>query len=418
MYRFSFDFARLSPAKGQFNERLMAEYIKTLALIRAHGQEPFVTLHHFTMPRYLVGTDRSGNITTGAWENPEVVQHFRFYLANIIRCLTDKMRVAGVLKAVGVSPARCDAILQQGLVQYFMTINEPAVTLFNGYINGTSPPYKKGSVLTVSRVLARLVDTHDVAREELKRGLRTQSREPQVCIGHNWQYLDGFVGKMANEFQVRWTEDFERNGKYSDFLGLHYYFRETIPLSDSARKLRDYSDQPAFGDVYPAGILAVLKMMHAKYPQKEIFVSEIGFSDRRDGRRPFWLLETVRYIIEAMIGGVPIKGVLLWTLVDNFEWDLGMSQKFGLFSEAELTDPLAGSPNHLFSWEVWRAVTTAITSPTLASLGWLQTLYEGARGQYREAGGRYSVTDVPRRPVSIYLSAEKENCPHDSWTTD
>jgi beta-glucosidase len=74
--------------------------------------------------------------------------------------------------------------------------------------------------------------------------------------------------------------------------------------------------------------------MHAKYPAKEIFVSEVGFSDKSDGRRPYWILDTARYIIEAKSKGIPIIGVLLWSLVNNFEWELGMSQKFGLFSEA------------------------------------------------------------------------------------
>ena len=244
MFRFSFDFARLCPAKGQFNERLMAEYIKALLLIRVRGQEPFLTLHHFTMPRYLVQTDRNGNITAGAWENPEVTQQFRFYLANMIRFLIDEKSVVSILKTIDVSTEQRDAILHEGLVRYIMTINEPAVILVNGYLTGTAPPYKHSSFLALSRVLARLVEIHDIAREQLKQGLRTQSREPQVCVGHNWQLFDGFIGNVVHDFQVQWTDRFERDGKHSDFLALHYYFRRTIPLSASASRLRDYSDQP------------------------------------------------------------------------------------------------------------------------------------------------------------------------------
>ena len=93
MLRLSLDFGRLCPQEGQFNEPLMNEYVKTLALTRMRGQEPFVTLHHFTMPKYLIETDREGNIRAGGWEHRDVVQHFRFYAENVVRFLADQNRI-------------------------------------------------------------------------------------------------------------------------------------------------------------------------------------------------------------------------------------------------------------------------------------------------------------------------------------
>ena len=132
---------------------------------------------------------------------------------------------------------------------------------------------------------------------------------------------------------------FERQGRHSDFLGIHYYFRWKGPLTSGERRRLDYSDQPSFGDVYPAGIRNVIAYVNSRYPAKPIFISEFGFSEECDLRRPYWILETVRHILEAKRAGMPIKGMLLWTLVSNFERQLGMSQKFGLFSEAELNVP-------------------------------------------------------------------------------
>ena len=68
MLRFSLDFARLCPSENQFDEVLMDEYIETLLLIKASRQEPFLTFHHFTMPKYLVTINSKGNITAGGWE--------------------------------------------------------------------------------------------------------------------------------------------------------------------------------------------------------------------------------------------------------------------------------------------------------------------------------------------------------------
>jgi beta-glucosidase/6-phospho-beta-glucosidase/beta-galactosidase len=131
------------------------------------------------------------------------------------------------------------------------------------------------------------------------------------------------------------------------------------------------------------------KEMHGTYPEKQIFVTEFGFSDEKDLRRPYWILETMRYIIEAKKAGVPVKGMLLWSLVNNFEWQLGMDQKFGLFNKSDLKDPLVPSSHGIKSWEAWRVATKAITSPGSESLAELQTCYEAAYKQYHEAGGKY-----------------------------
>jgi hypothetical protein len=181
----------------------------------------------------------------------------------------------------------------------------------------------------------------------------------QVGVGHNWQYYDGpfgFIGRLPDSW-VTWQ--FEKHGK-SDFIGLHYYSRITLPNYRARRKGRVWSDKRDFGDIYPEGIRSVLDRMHKKYPKKPIFVSEIGFSDRTDAKRPYWLLKTLEEIAHAERQGLPIKGILIWSLVNNFEWNEGMRQKFGLFDETQLYTQLENTrhphygPNedHLPSWEI------------------------------------------------------------------
>jgi hypothetical protein len=96
----------------------------------------------------------------------------------------------------------------------------------------------------------------------------------------------------------------------------------------------------------------------------------------------------VRHILLAKSMGVPIKGILLWTLVNNFEWQLGMSQKFGLHSESELNAPLIPSTKGIRSWEAWRAITQAIRCPTTENWQQLQRCHQAAYVQYKEAGGK------------------------------
>jgi beta-glucosidase len=390
MVRFSIDFARLCPAKGEFNAPLMAEYVRVLARIRISRQEPMLTMHHFTMPRYLVETDQKGAITKGGWEHPEVLKHFRFYMESVVKFLGDKDAIRAILIEENCNATIQEQLLDEGLVYYFLSINEPAITSLNSYISGVFPPYKRISLLTARKVLGTIRDAHDICRSEVKTlgSMMPMSRQPQIGVGYNWQYYDGAFGAITHKCLDRYYTDlFERDGSFSDFIGLHYYFRQTMPFFTKRWGGRIYSDMPTFGDVYPKGILKVLQQMHSAYPSKPIFISEVGFSDASDLRRPFWILETLRYIALAHSQGIPIAGVLLWSLVNNFEWDLGMEQKFGLFDEIELSSPLSRNAERIRSWETWKLGVNAHRHPTHESLEELQIGYERSKLQHEASLG-------------------------------
>jgi len=391
MFRLSLDFARLCPRDGEFDEILMARYARVLARMRAQGQEPLITLHHFTLPKHLTEMDQDGNIHAGAWEHPDVIRHFRFYVRNVTKFLTDPRNINAALTEVSSIKDVWPKIASEGLTRYFMTINEPTGFLYNGYIIGLFPPYKKRSLVSAKKVLERLVDAHSAALQEIKETYGTRGRQSYVGVGYNRQYFPGVLGRIVQELDEYCTSRFERKSNNSDFVGLHYYFRKKLPLFPSKKALLEYSDQPTFGDIYPPGIVEVLKQMHATYPRKPICITEFGFSDKHDLRRPFWIVETMNYILRACRMGIPIMGVLLWTLANNFEWDLGMSQKFGLFSESELSEPLLPSKNGIRSWEIWRALACALRTPTQEHLQELQRCYAIAREQYRMSGGKYRV---------------------------
>jgi beta-glucosidase len=385
IFRFSFEFSRLCPKAGEFDEGLMREYAKTLVLSRIHGQEPLVTLQHFTMPADLVDF-RGADFNRGAWEHPDVTKRFRFYIENVVRFLSDEAAIESIGQELGLSNEQQGRIMDEGLVKYFVTINEPVVVLYNGYVIGLFPPFKRMHFVTGLRVLQKLVEAHDIATTTIKNGLSARKWQPQAGVAYNWQFPEGLFGKGAQELHEYSTRGFERGGGHSDFVGLNYYFRYKF---FGKRRGREYGTHPSFGDVYPRGILQVLTELHRYCPAVPIFITEFGFADDNDLRRPYWMIETLRYIMEAMQKGVPVKGVLVWTLVNNFEWDLGMSQKFGLFDEAELDKPLLESQTGISSWEVWQTAIATVRSPTRNGITRLQRCYERARRQYKEAGGKF-----------------------------
>lgn len=388
MFRLSFDFARLCPKEGEFNHALMDEYIRTLLIARSFGIEPLVTLHHFTMPKSLTITDANGDIAAGAWEHADAVKLFRFYVKSVVRALADNSRIRHIARQLSLRNQFLEELDSNAIASYFLTINEPSVVLLNSYLGGIFPPYKRLCFQKTRCVLAKLIQAHDMAFEEIRNGLGRRN-PPQVGIGHNWQLFEGLAGDAPAKAQQYCMSRFERDGLYSDFIGLHYYCRYTVPMPSSVRQKRDFSDHPLFGDIYPEGIVDVLRRIHCAYPKKKIFVSEFGFSDTSDGRRPYWILKTAWHILEAIQQGLPVDAILIWTLVNNFEWNYGMRQKFGLFAEEELMKPLSTRGDRIRSWQAWTTAARVLRSPTEETFQEAHTLYHRAYSQYKLAGGQY-----------------------------
>lgn len=385
MFRTSFDFGRLCPKPHYFDEDLMSEYVSVLAAIRTRGLEPMLTLYHWPTPLHLLKRDSNDNISAGAWEHSEVLTHFHFYIKNVLEHLSNKDFIRRSLEKAGYDKDKQDKMAEEGLVRYFISINEPISLLLPTYIAGVFPPFKKFRFDLLAKVTSKLVNAHDLTLNEIKNSrLPVKRGALKVGVAHNWTYFDGLFKGIAHHLvNSRLTHKFEMGKRETDFVGLHYYFRMKPSFS---RHKKVYGDNPYFGDMHPLGIKKVLEEMHSEYPGKDIFITEFGFSDSSGLRRPFWILETVRHVIEALENGVPLKGMLLWTLVNNFEWNLGVNQKFGLFDEEDLNEPLIPSTGRAIkSWEAWSAAARAFIDPTPELLQNLQVAYERARTQFHEA---------------------------------
>jgi len=388
MFRFSLEAGRLSPKIGEFNEKLMARYVGFMALLKSQGQEPMITLQHYTMPLSYCRIV-SGDMETGAWEDPDIVSYFQYVTKKIVGFLCDQDKVRAAIRDAGIPEGYAEAMLVKGLVSWFITLNEPIMTPLQGYLSGLYPPYKKSKLGLAKKVLGKMVEVHDVMYSLLKdtRSSSCAIHDQKVGIAYNWSYLDGALGFISHKLMNEWlyADRFERDGSHSDFLGVQYYFRETPPFFGKKWRGRVYSEHPGFGDICPAGILEVLKRMHRAYPKKDVFITEFGFPDTSDQRRPYWIMQTFLRVLEAIRIGIPVRGILHWSLVDNFEWDWGTDQRFGLLTEAQTERPLARDEDdsqRIHSWEAWKACATRARMPSKRSELMFDRAYELAKVQY------------------------------------
>jgi beta-glucosidase len=334
-HRLSIEWSRIEPCEGTFDQQVIERYREMLLGLRERGITPMVTLHHFTNPRWLEAQ--------GGWLHPEAPARFARFAEYATRTLGD-------------------------LCQLWCTINEPGVYAAFGYMLGTFPPGASDIVKTL-RVGAALLRGHARAAA----AIHHVDAALQVGIVHRMQMFDpitlapqnvaiaSILDYMFNETVLRAL----RTGRLppplgrgqvvpglrnsSDFLGLNYYARERVvfdprrPQELFARRFTP-PDVPqgdvthegkSYGEIYPTGMERALR--RAGLLGQPIYICETGLPDADDDQRPDFLLSYLAAVHRAIVAGVDVRGVFLWTLVDNFEWLDGWGLRFGLYALDERT---------------------------------------------------------------------------------
>jgi len=193
MFRISFEMAWICPRLNEFNEAVMAKFVRMLAQIKMRGMEPMVALYHWPIPSLLLAFDTQDNIVRGGWDNPDIIPYFRFYIESVMNFLADDSKVAQALDGLNLDEGDRDALIAEGLVRYFITINEPSSILAPCYLAGIFPPFKKWRFDLLEPVLCRLVEAHDIAYAAIKETLGKKGMQTYVGVGHQWHYCEGIL---------------------------------------------------------------------------------------------------------------------------------------------------------------------------------------------------------------------------------
>jgi len=285
------------------------------------GLEPMVALHHFTNPLWLV--------EKGDFNVDVVVDYFRRYTVKVVEALGD-------------------------LVPKWITFNEPMVYVFLRYMADEFPAPHKHGLGAGFQAVRHMMHCHAAAYHAIKE----KFPEAQVGIAKSMQvfaprlegnWLDGRMAKWVDSvFNDVWLDSlvtgqlkrpFGRGriphlaGSF-DFLGINYYTRFRVKFPPSGDLVvRDWGDDAivsdgAYGEVYPVGLYQMIK--RATRYQKPLYITENGLPDMRDAIRPSFILTHLREVWRAVSFCFPVMGYYHWSLIDNFEWHNGWSQRFGL----------------------------------------------------------------------------------------
>lgn len=300
-HRLSIEWSRIEPMAGQWSMRAVEHYRAVLLALRAQGLTSFVTLHHFTNPQWFVDK--------GGWESQETAARFAAYVAFVATHLGD-------------------------LVDFWITINEPIVWAEQSYLEGRWPPQVK-SYLRFRRVVRHLARAHSVAYQEIHRRIPTaEVGIAQHMIAWRAASRQRWLDRIVAELYSWWfNHDFFRltSGTH-DFIGVNYYFTSTKHVQLWPPKIVTTVGVGLVSDLgWPidaTGLTQVL--LEARRYKKPIYITENGVADASDDKRSDFLRDHIRAVEKAQAAGADVRGYFHWSLLDNFEWDLGFAPRFGL----------------------------------------------------------------------------------------
>jgi len=335
IYRFSIAWTRIFPnGRGPLNPAGLAFYKDLVRRLKEAGIQPAVTLYHWDLPQALEDE--------GGWTNPDTAVHFEAYARLLFHEL-------------GAD------------VSHWITFNEPWVTAFCGYWLGSKAPGKKdfnsalGAIHTILRSHGRAV---------------TAFREME-CPGRIGITLDLFLGlpatqspadqraaEMINQSHHGWFADPIFKGAYPglvadqyrqhgyavpemtaadrdliqqpiDFLGLNYFNSDTWRYDPKgwapydATRVEPEETLLLNPDWRPDGLALLLKRLHRDYAGTTIFITENGLESAdyvnhrgevNDDARIEYIYRHLAACRQAMDAGVKLKGYMVWSFMDDYEW--------------------------------------------------------------------------------------------------
>ena len=360
-YRFSIAWPRVQPGgQGPANERGLDFYDRLTDALLAGGITPIPTLFHWDPPQPLEDE--------GGWLSRDTAYRFADYAQLAAERLADR-------------------------IPLWITLNEPFVVMSMGYGLGTHAP---GRTLLLGALPAA---HHQLLGHGLATAALRSAGVRQVAITNNyapaWPASDSPADVAAataydtlqnrlftdpvllgaypdlSAFGLGADPDYVRAGDLElisgpiDVLGVNYYAPARLsalpdgPLPFQREPIPGYP-VTAFGwPIVPAALRDLLLGLRERYGPAlpPVYITENGCSTDDvvapdgavdDQPRIRYLDGHLRALHEAITSGVDVRGYLTWSLIDNFEWAEGYSQRFGIVHVNFATQQR--TPKASFSW--------------------------------------------------------------------
>nr|XP_036216003.1 myrosinase 1-like [Bactrocera oleae] len=362
-YRFSFSWPRLLPNADTtvINQKGIDYYNMMIDKLLANNIEPMVTMFHCDLPEAL---NKFGGFT-----NDIIIKYFRYYAKFLYETFGDR-------------------------VKKWITFNEPFDYCNLGYGKSYFPPLVHSPGVADYLCMDNTLRAHAAAYRAYRANyFQKQGGKIGITISSRFYYAqhrsyDEDVVERAMQYSLGWLANpiFGKTGNYpqlvlddirnnslseglswsrlspfnelwskvirgaGDFLGLNYYTSRyaalaktpagEIPSWEYDSQLQYFVDekwqQGNSNGLYcvPQGLEDILKWIRDRYDNVEVFITENGWSDYgqlEDTDRVDYLQAHLQAVLNAINDGCKVTHYSHWSLIDNFEWNMGYTQKYGLY---------------------------------------------------------------------------------------
>ncbi|MBK7142987.1 MAG: glycoside hydrolase family 1 protein [bacterium] len=326
-YRFSVEWARLEPEPGRFNEAAFDQYSRMIDHLLELGISPMLTLHHFTHPAWFH--------EYSPWHSVTSQDTFVRFAERVCTRLLDR-------------------------VSHVVTFNEPLVWLLAGYGDAKFPPGERDL-----RKLMHGLRNMLLAHRQVFDMIKERYPSTQVGIAHNMiafraarkgNLFDSEMKRRLHRFYnllipkafvtnrlnyslpliLNYDEPVSLDNRI-DFWGVNYYYRMHVRFR--LRPFRPFDmlfvprSKHGLSDlgweIYPRGLYKCCRWL--RFTEKPLIITENGIATDDDSVRVRFLERHLSFLERLRGEGMDIRGYYYWSLMDNYEWLIGKSARFGLF---------------------------------------------------------------------------------------
>jgi len=345
-YRFSIAWPRVFPSgSGSPNPKGLDFYNRLVDELLANGIQPFATLYHWDLPQALQDNG-------GGWESRDTSKAFGDYAGYVAERLSDRVNHFFTINEFG-------AFVELG---YRVGIHAPGLKLPPGRFNQTRHHAVLGHGLAVQAIRAKgkagtkvgLAENMTICVPVLETAEHIDAagraaRElnaPYMTVIQEGKYTDAYL-KLAGADAPKYTpEDLKIISSPLDFVGINIY-TPTYIRADSSPAGFAFVPPPksyphmasSWLNIGPEALYWGPRHVAKLWNVKEIYITENGCSSSDipaadgvvyDTDRVMFLRNYLTQLQRATADGVPVKGYFLWSLMDNFEWADGYTNRFGL----------------------------------------------------------------------------------------
>jgi beta-glucosidase len=346
VYRFSIAWPRVFPqGTGSPNPKGLDFYNRLVDELLANGITPFATLYHWDLPQALQDNG-------GGWESRNTSEAFGRYAGYVAQHLSDRVKHFFTTNEFG-------AFVELG---YAIGIHAPGLKLPPARFNQTRHNAVLGHGLAVQAIRANAKPGTKVGLAENMticvpviedeaniRAAERATREmnaPYMTVIQEGKYTDAYLERTGADAPKFTAADLKVISSPLDFTGINIYTPTWVRADASPSGFTPVPNPASYPHmasswltIGPEALYWGPRNVAKLWKVKEIYITENGCSSSDvpaadgivyDTDRVMYLRNYLSQLQRATADEVPVKGYFLWSLMDNFEWADGYTNRFGL----------------------------------------------------------------------------------------